>query len=335
MALGAFCLAWLLVPGLSRGTTAARSARFVRFGLVSVAGGMAGALWSVDRTELRRAFTGLYATGPLAFARDALQNLGPGAVWPNPGRWPSPITELLGIAFLVFFCLGLLELWKGGRRDLAALLFFAASVPLLLKYVTLGPRAGWDWARYATPALLPFLAAAGIGLDWCRRRLRRLRLQVLAAGFLAVALLPASLDPYRRDEYEEWKAIAAHLEHGAPSLAGILFLPVDWRQPGPADLRITDIHHLVRKEALPRYHLSDWRIEKLELVPSRGAITLLPRPSGPPLEPLASGRYAVLSRRPLSDCGEIARRLRGIRVDRWSSQPVSKGLTLCDFEFAG
>jgi hypothetical protein len=334
MVLGLASLAGLLVPTLSFDATSGRARRFMRFLSFSLVAGVAGSLWALGRAGFARAFEGLYPSGPLSFMRIALIDLGPGPVLPHVGALPWAVPELLSVAFLALFVAGLFGLWRRGRRDLAGLFFLAVVLPLLVKYLTLGERkAGWDWARWITHALLPYLVVAGLGADWLRRRLRQPALQALGLGLLAIGVLPASVDPYRRYEYEEYRSIAAYLEQNAARLKGVVILPVDWRRPGAADHRITDIYYLLKRDGLPTYHFTEGRIEKVQLRPSRGGITLLPRASGQAEHELSAGGYAVLSRRALDRCEELALWFRDPKATSRGSTPISRGLTVCDLDF--
>jgi Dolichyl-phosphate-mannose-protein mannosyltransferase len=331
MVVGLAALLATLRPARPEDALRARVARLMRFACVTAVAGVVGTWWAVDRAGFSRGLEGVYPRGPLAFLRVALINLGPGPIQPCASPLPRPLPEILALAFLVLFVLGLRALRQKGRHDLVRLLALAVAVPLLVKYLTLGARkADWDWARWTTHGLLPYLVVAGIGVDAIRRRLPGPRPLVLGLFILLAGVLPASVDPFQRDEYAEHKAVAAYLAENAGRLEGVVVLPVDWRQAGGADDRVTDIYYQLKRDSLPLYHFVQGRIDTVALVPSRGDITLLPRGSGRPAPGLRPGTYAILSRRPLRDCAELGV---SAAIKARGSSVVLKGLTLCDLDF--
>jgi hypothetical protein len=329
LVLGLFSLVDLAWPRAQ--PARARVGRLLRLGLVTAVGSAAGVWWSFTRVGFGRAFEGVYPPGPLVFLRDALGNLGPGPVRPHVGGLPAWVTVALLLAYFALFAAGLHALARGGRRDAALLLALAVAVPLLVKYGSLGARkANWDWARWTTHALLPYLVGAAVGADALRRRLGAPLLGA-ALALLTAGVLPSSLEPFHRGEYAEYQAAAAQVAAHAGELRGVLVPAVDWRRPGPADERITDVYHLLKTDTLPVFHLADGAVRRLEMVPSRGGLTRLARPRAPAESALEPGAYAVLSRRPLTDCAELAGRFAGLPPAAVSTTPRARGLTVCAF----
>ena len=333
LALGIFGVAFRLFGRMTDSSVELRVSLFTRFLLFSFVGGV-GMLWIVQRQAgpIVRAFAGVYEYGSISFLRNALVNLGPGPVGPAPDPsfgWP----ELLGVVFGLLFLAGLWRLHQRQRDDLALLLLLAVSVPLLVKYLTLGWRGSWDWMRYMSHALLPFLVTASIGVEFVSGRFRdKLAVRFAVPALLILSVVPAAVELPERPDYAEHESMARYIREHAEELQGVIVLPY-LHDIGPGDPRITNIYYNLKRELLPAYHLAEGQIWKLDVVPTRGNITHIPQANRDPERRLKSGRYAVLWRRSFEDCDQIPRWLSDLDARAGASAPIMNGLTICPLHF--
>lgn len=333
VAVGIFAVAIRLTRRLTEDPTELRANRFVHFLLFSLVGGI-GLLWIVPRQSgpIVRAFAGVYEFGWINFLRDAFVNLGPGPFGPvtEPSfGWP----EFLGIVFAVLFVAGLWRLHQRRRDDLALLLMLALSVPLLVKYLTLGWRGTWDWMRYMSHALLPFLVGASLGIESiCESFPGKSAVRFVVPAVLVVALVPNAVELPERSEYRQYENIARYLGEHAEQLEGVIVLPYR-HNIGPGDPRITNIYYNLKRDLLPVYHLTEGGIRKLTLMPTRGNITRIPQANPRSESALKSGKYAVLWRRSFDDCDDVATWLTDIHAEAKGSSSIMDGLTICDLDF--
>jgi Dolichyl-phosphate-mannose-protein mannosyltransferase len=341
-ALSAFAVAQLAIPSLSTRATNERLARFGRFAAFSVAAGVAGFVWFVPRyftdpaiqANRGRIFGGgIYRYGVVGFLRDVVVNLGPGPFGQRFALARPDRAEVFGLIVLAAAAGGLWQLWKQGRRDAATLLGLAIGLPLAIEYLTLGEKSNWDWMRWMTHVLVPYLVVAAIGLHGVLGA--RLGWMVSAVGVATVAAMmaPNALHPLERPDYQQKRDIATYLRHNALALRGVLVPPVYVDMDHPADQRILETYYYLKQESLPVYLLSMGRIRRAEMVPTRGDVAMLPRESAEPLGTLGSGQYAVLTWQPAVDCGTMLRSIGGPKALARHSSPVMPGLTICDVEF--
>jgi hypothetical protein len=332
LALGIFAIAARLVPRFSRGAVDFRARRFVNFVLFSVVGGL-GILWILQRSAgpVLGAFAGAYQFGLVSFVRSVLINLGPGPVRAYT-EWSLGLPEILAAVFCALYVAGLRRLHGKGRDDLVLFLVLALSVPLLVKYFTLGWRGSWDWMRWMSHALLPFLVVVSVGLESVRRSLGA---YVYAGGvaLLVAGLLSVALDLPERAEYQEYENIARYTQEHAGELKGVVFLPYR-HDLGGGDPRITNIYYHLKREVLPGYELTGGEMRKIVLVSTRGDITRIAQANRYPENRLESGRYAVLWRRPFDACDDIPRWLSRVKVTAGETLPIMNGLTVCELAFS-
>jgi hypothetical protein len=333
VALGIFAVAIRFIGRLTEESAEFRARRFIHFLLFSLAGG-AGILWIVQREAgpIVRAFAGVYEYGWISFLRDVLVNLGPGPVGPSVD--PSfGLPEFLGVVFGVLFLAGLWRLHQEQRDDLGLLFVLAVSVPLLVKYFTLGWRGSWDWMRYMSHSLLPFLVVVSVGVEFvCGRFFKRAAVRFAVVALLVTSIVPAAIELPERSEYGEYESIARYIRENAERLEGVLVLPYS-HDIGPGDPRITNIYYNLKRELLPVYHLTEGEIRKLTLVPTRGNVTRIPQANRDSETSLKSGKYAVLWRRSFEDCDFIPRWLDNLEAKAKESSPIMNGLTICDLDF--
>jgi len=341
-ALGAFAVAQLAIPSLSTDAKDARLARFGRFAAFSLAAGLAGFVWfgqryftdpAIQANRGRIFGGGSYRYGVVGFLRDVAVNLGPGPFGQRFALARPDRADVFGLIVLALAAGGLWQLWKHGRRDVAALLGLSIGVPLAIEYFTLGEKSNWDWMRWMTHVLVPYLVVAAIGLHGMLGA--RFGWIASAAGVTAVAAMmaPNALHPLERPEYQQKRDIASYLRHNAPALRGVLVPPFYVEMIHPADQRMLETYYYLKQETLPVYVLSMGRIRKAVELPTRGHVALLPQESAEPPGDLSSGRYAVLTWQPAVDCGTMLRSISGPKALARRSSPVMPGLTICDVEF--
>ena len=340
-ALGLFAIAQLAIPSLSNAPDD-RVRRFARFAMFSLAAGVAGGAWFIQRyftdpaiqaNQTRIFGSSVYRYGALTYLRDVVVNLGPGPVGPrfalSPG-WP----ELLGLILLVFFVAGLWQLRRQGRPDVAVLGALLVVVPLVIEYLTLGEKSSWDWMRWMSHVAVPYLVVVGIGAYALMARLGQAG---AAAGVacLALILAPNALHPPERPDYQLNRDVAGYLQQHAPELRGVVIPPFLVEMAIPPDQRIMDTYYYHKRETLPVYVLSMGKIRKSVLAFTRGNVAVLPRASDDPVGELESGQYAVLTRRPSVDCATMLRSIHGQKAVARQSSAVMPGLTICEVEFGG
>jgi len=337
-ALVMFALAQVAIPSLSNASD--RAGRFAKFAAFSLAAGAAGSAWFIQRyftdpaiqANQNRIFgSSVYRYGVLTFVRDVVVNLGPGPVGPrfavSPG-WP----EVFGSILLALFVVGLWQLHRQGQRDVAVLCGLLIAVPLVIEYATLGEKSSWDWMRWMSHVVVPYLVVVGIGAHAAMGRLGQTGVVVAAAG-LALILAPHALRPAERPDYQLNRDVATYLQQHAPELRGVVIPPVLVEMAVQPDQRIMDTYYYHKRETLPVYVLSMGRIRTSVLALTRGHVTELPREGGDPLGELESGPYAVLTRRPSVDCATMLRSIHGRKAVARRTSAVMPGLTICDVEF--
>jgi len=343
-ALGLFAVAQLAIPSLSSEPRNRRLARFGRFVVFSLVAGAAGFAWFVPRyltdpaiqANQNRIFGGsVYRYGVVAFFRDVVVNLGPGPVGQRFAMASLDRAEMFGLIVLTLYITGLWQLRKQGRSDAAALLGLAVGVPLVVEYLTLGEKSSWDWMRWMSHAVVPYLVAVGVGLNGVAGVRPGWMASAIGAVALAVTVLPQALHPPERPDYQQSRNVAAYLEAHATGLHGVLIPPFQLGMVHPADQRIMDTYYYLKQETLPVYVLNMGKIRRAVLAPTRGHVAMLPREGDDPIDDLESGRYAVLTRQPSADCGTMLRSIGGQKAVARRSSPVMPGLTVCDLEFSG
>jgi uncharacterized membrane protein len=343
-ALGLFAVAQLAISSMSGLRRDERAARFRTFAGVSLAAGLAGSVWFIQRyftdpaiqaNQSRIFGSSVYSFGVPAFVRDAVVNLGPGPVGPRSAAAWLGGPELLGTVFLALFVAGLVQLRRQGKSDIALLFSLLVGVPLLIEYLTLGEKSSWDWMRWISHVVVPYLVVAGIGLHAVISRRQGRLVPAIGVAALAGILLPQALNPKERPDYQQNRDIAAYLQEHSGALQGVLVPGFQLEIVSPADQRILDTYYYLKRETLPVYVLSMGTIHRSVLTPTRGQVALLPRASDDPAGELESGRYAVLTRRPSADCEKVLGSLNRHKAVARHASPVKPGLTICDVEFDG
>jgi len=340
--LGLSSLALLLIPRFSRLGWDVRVQQFRKFLLCTGAAGLAGTLWFVYRYFTDPAIqanrksifqSGMYEYGIVTFLRDALANLGAGPFGSRVGILRFGFAEFLALLFLSLFLIGLWRLYKRGKEGISLLFALAVVVPLLIDYLTLGGKGNWDWMRWISHALVPFVVMISIGmqsvLDIAKSPSVR---ALLCIGFVG-SLVPGIVNLSERPDYQSNRDIAEYLKENVRNLNGVLILPALPDIPSPADNRIMDTYYYLKKETLPVYLVSFGKIRTPVFVPSRGDITGVPRERDDWESTLESGRYAVLSRVPIKDCAKIPPWLKDLKAVARQSAPILPGLTVCEVDF--
>ena len=340
--LGVFAVVQLAVPTWSSEPRDTRLARFGRFAAFSFAAGVAGFAWFAQRyftdpaiqANRSRIFGGgMYRYGVVGFLRDVVVNLGPGPFGQRFALTQLDRADVFGLIVLAVAASGLWRLWRQGRRDAAVLMGLAIGVPLAIEFLTLGEKSNWDWMRWMTHVLAPYLVAAAIGLCGVRGARRGWMVPALGVAVVAAMTVPNALHPPERPEYRQKREISAYLRDNASALQGVLVPPFLVEMPHPADQRILETYYYLKQESLPVYVLSMGRIRKSVLAPTRGDVALLPSESREPVTNPGAGRWAVLTWQPAVDCGTMLRSLSGQNVQARRSSPVMPGLTICDVDF--
>ena len=237
------------------------------------------------------------------------------------------------IVSLLLVVAGLVWLARAGKIDLLLLLALAVSIPIVIEFMVLGWKGSFDWMRYLSHVLIPYLALASLGVGAVLERLRSPATAGLLALFLVAILSPQSVKYTERPAYHTYRDMANHLRENQDRLAGVL-IPPTLHHTGFADRRITHIYHYLKRESLPVYLFVAGKLHPAVLVPSRGAITELAQPSDEAVTDLPSGRYAILVRRPFESCKEVPSWIEGLDVEAGEQSDPIPGLVVCDLEFA-
>lgn len=283
-----------------------------------------------DGIAMWRAFDGFYPFGPLAFFRTVAVNFGPGPVMAIFG--PPAANDLLALVYVLCAGLGIARLVRDGRGELARFGGLLFAVPLAVSYITLGEKGAWDWARYISHLLVPFLLLAGLGLATA---VSSLKSRAAQGGLFAIGLalmVPHALRLQDRAEYHTYSDMTAYLEQHQPDLKGVVVLSY-LHDVGQADERITNIYVQARRDTLPIFQLTNGVFHPVELRPGRGGLGQVAWPASAPAGVLPSGAYALLARQPVTDCRQVEAWTGGRVV---SSTPVqtSPGVTTCDLRFS-
>lgn len=312
-------------------------ANLVVLGIAAVAGGSWGAYRFLSSTgsaiAMWRAFDGVYPFGPMSFFRTVIVNLGPGPVRAIFGGFSS--SDFLALIFLVLFGMGLRRLYVTGRQHLALFAGLVFAIPLFVSYLTLGEKGSWDWARYISHLLVPFLVVCSLGWQSATSVLKRGFLRAAALLLFVAAILPQTLSLPVREEYLTYRAMVTYLDEHRTELKGVIVLSY-LQYIGQADERIANIYFQLKREKLPVYQLSDGAIRQVALVPSRGDITRVARDGPIQAQALPSGRYALLWRQPLTDCRLVSNWVKNGKVtaaDSVPEVPVPAGITTCELDF--
>jgi len=330
----------LLRPPLEREAFWRRVPLFLRAGVFAALGWIPGTLWFLQRyrtdpafdTTVGKVLDTLYPHGLLAFGRDVIVNLGGGASGSRfEMPWQAP--EWVGLGSLLLVVAGLVRLARKGESELLSLLGLAISIPLVIEFATLGWKGSFDWMRYLSHLLIPYLTLAALGIAAGLERVRSPAAASLLALLLLAALAPRSVRYVERPEYQTYRAIATHLRENREQLAGVL-IPPTVHHLGSADRRITHIYHYLKRETLPVYLLVDGTLRPAALEPSRGGITELARPGDDAVTGLPSGRYAILVRRQFASCEEVPSWIEGLDVTAGKRSDPIPGLVICDLENA-
>ena len=320
-------------------STPERLSRLVRSWLAIGAGSLAGSSWGVARylessgsaNAMGQAFTGAYGFGAENYLRTVLVSFGPGPVQNRIGELAA--ADAIAAGFLVLFALGMRRLYVEGQKQLVLFAAVLFPIPLLINYSSVGIASGWDWVRYVSHLLLPFLIVVAVGLQALTTLLPAKRLQLGLAALLFVAILPGALRLQVRTEYQQYRDTAGYLDRHAGALQGVIVLSV-LHDIGRADERILNIYYQRKGEQLPVYALTNGTLRKVVLV--AGRVGRYATEGAAAETGILSGRYALLWRRPVTDCGLVSSWVRNRGLT--SAQPVAAdrvppGMTTCDLNF--
>jgi hypothetical protein len=127
--------------------------------------------------------------------------------------------------------------------------------------------------------------------------------------------------------------MAAFLERHAGDLKGVVVLSVR-HDIGRADERIMNIYYQKKTEQLPVYALTDGTLRKVVLLP--GHVGQYATEGAAAETGMPSGRYALLWRRPVTDCRHVGTWVRNRGLTAVQSMPgdrVPEGITTCELNF--
>jgi uncharacterized membrane protein len=332
---GVFSLAY----AISLDSAPQRWSRLVRLSWVTALGLLVGSAWGVFRfvesagsaIAMGQAVTGThYQHGVANYLRTLLVNFGAGPVKSVTGDLTG--ADGLAAVFFILFALGLRWIYRARQADLLLFVGLLFPIPLVITFVNVGIASNWDWARYASHLLLPFLLIVGLGLESATSLLRTRFRQNVALAILAVAFLPATLRLQVREEYRQYRDMSAYLERNADDLTGVIVLPVA-HETGRADERIMNIYDRQKRDTLPMYALSFGVVHDVRRVPGR--VGEFAQESNAPGDLPASGRYALLWRRPLSTCDTVSMLVASGSVSASDPAPGAQapnGITVCQLE---
>jgi hypothetical protein len=312
-----------------------RVQRFVRFVIFTAIGALAGSSWGIFRflesegsaIAMGQAFTGAYTFGVVNFLRTVLVNFGPGPVANVVGRLTS--ADALAFVFLVFFVLGIWRLRTAGDTQLLLFAAIVFPVPLLINYASLGIASGWDWVRYVSHLLFPFLIVVSLGVQAAASMLPG-RWQAVVPALLVAAILPGTWRLQVREDYRQYRDMASYLHRNEANLQGIIVLSVR-HDIGQADERIMNIYYQKKEDRLPVYALTAGVFHKVLLLPGR--VGQFAAEDTKPENALPSGRYALLWRRPVTDCALMSGWVKNASVASATSvtgDDAPTGVTACE-----
>ena len=335
VAFAGFALAYTIL--LDR--TPERRQRFVRFVLFTAAGTSVGLAWAAvralssygDAVAMERSISGAYPYGIGRYVRNVLVNFGPGPIRAIRGDFTS--ADALGAVYGLLFVLGLWRLYATNRRPLVLFACILFPVPLILTYVNVGKAADFDWARYVSHLLLPFLVVCSVGFQTVASLVRVRAAGAAAAVLLIAAVLPGTLSLPVRDEYREYRDMSSYLASHANGLAGVIVLPYN-HDIGNADERVLNIYYQQKHEDLPVYALTGRAIRPVDVVPGR--VGRFAREDASPSTWLPAGRYALLWKRPVEGCDAVSKWVDapGIAPTHAGTTGSAADLTVCELSFS-
>jgi hypothetical protein len=259
--------------------------------------------------QLSNAFKGVYRYGAGRLVRTTLINLGAGPIGAAPG--PFTGADLFAVLYLIVFAIGIRELCRIGHVRAVVFVTTLFSTSLIVRYLTLGRASDWDWARYISHLLFPFLIVVSVGLQAIASRLRTPVLRGIGLAACVAVIVPGALRVQVREEYRQYREMAAYLDRQAEGLTGVIVLPY-LHGLGPADERLMNIYFQLKGEGLPVYGVTDGDIHDVRLIPGHvGHFAAATRPLVPAVP---SGRYALLARQPVSSCRDVGQWLRRLKT---------------------
>jgi hypothetical protein len=314
-----------------------RRSRLFRFVVFTAAGTIIGLSWAAARAlssygsavAIGRAISGVYPYGLGRYFRTILVNFGPGPVRAISGDFTS--ADVLAGVYLILFLFGVWRLYEADRRPLLLFAGLIFLVPLIINYANVREAADWDWARYISHLLLPFLIVCSVGCHTVASLLKTRAQRAAALILFVAAILPGTFQLPQRDEYRLYRDISSYLERHADRLTGVIVLPY-MHNIGDADERIMNIYYQQKREELPVYALTGRRLRQVQIV--QGRVGRFARANAVPESVLPPGQYALLWRRSVDDCRAIQDWVDVPGVSgKHPAAGSSAGLTVCDLDF--
>lgn len=339
--LGLFSITTLLIPQFSKKDLHFRINRFINFMLFSLAGGSLGTIWILKREGLFSVIHETYPFGLESYFQAFFVNIGPGPIRATRTYWGNFMLDpqgtfalILASLFFALFILGLYRFYRRGRNDFILLFSLAVLIPMVTNYLTLGEKGSWDWARYISHVMIPYLTVVSIGLISFGNHIREYFIREILITSILISTLVVALHLPVRPEYSYYQDMAYFLKKNVDRLSGVIVLPYRHSE-GHADRRLANIYYCQKRETLPVFHLVNGELRKLNLVPSKGNITLIPQESPHQEEKMRSGNYAILFRRPLTaeEYEKMPNWLNSLDMHMNRCWPIMHGLTVCEISF--